>query len=205
MKIPHSVVFGLFATALAAAPAGKGGGNSGNPGGGKGGGFDRPASPAAPDSTPSRHADRGVGNDALPPGAEHGKGVGKGERSASGAAHGLANSMHEINQTAFAQRRELHDTLDMRLKSSREALKQIQTNAKAARVDARADFKAALGEVKTREGELTNALKASRKATEANWDPNRQALARAYQNHADALAKLEAIPRPPAIPQLPRP
>ena len=197
MTISHAVVFGLLVTALAAAPAGKGGGNAGNPGGGKGGDFDRPLPPAAPDSTPSRHSDRGKGNDAKPSGAEHGKGVGKGERSASGAAHGLANSMHEINRTAFAQRRELHDSLDMRLKSSRDALKQIQTNARNARVEARADFKSALDNVKARENELTNALKASRKATEANWEPNRQVLARAYQNHADALAKLEAIPRPP--------
>jgi hypothetical protein len=180
----------MLATALAAAPAGgsKGGGNSG---GGKGGGFDRPAQPAAPDSTPSRHSDRGVGNDAP---SDHGKGATKSEHSASGAAHGLANSMHDINQTAFAQRRELHESLDMRLKSSHDALKQIQTNAKNARVDARADFKAALGQVKSREKELTDALKVSRKATEANWEPSRQALARAYQNHADAMAHLEAIP-----------
>jgi hypothetical protein len=191
MKISHAVVFGMLVTALAAAPAGKGGGNSG---GGKGAGFDRPASPPAPDTAPARHSDRGVGNDVSSPVAERGKGAGKGERSASGAAQGLASSMHEINQTAFAQRRELHDSLDMRLKSSRDALKQIQTSAKNARVDARADFKTALDDVKSREGELAGALKASRKATEANWEPNRQALARAYQNHADALARLEAIP-----------
>jgi hypothetical protein len=192
MKLPHAVVFSMLATALAAAPAG-GSKGAGNSGGGKGGGFDRPGQPAAPDSTPSRHSDRGVGNDVSP--SDQGKGAGKSEHSASGAAHGLANAMHDINQTAFAQRRELHESLDMRLKSSHDALKQIQTNAKNARVDARADFKAALDQVKSREKELTDALKVSRKATEANWEPSRQTLARAYQNHADAMARLEAIPR----------
>lgn len=199
MKIPHAVVFSMLVTALAAAPAGKGGGNppGGNSGGGKGPGFDRPAHPAAPDSTPSRDSGRGKGNDASSPGSEHGKGVGKSDRSASAAAHGLASSMHDINRTAFAQRRELHDSLDMRLKSSRDALKQIQANAKNARADARTDFKAALDQVKSRENELSKALKASRKANEANWESNRQALARAYQNHADALTKLEALPNLP--------
>jgi hypothetical protein len=205
MKITQALGFSLAVSVLAATSVfaqGKGGGG-GNAGGGgnpgKGGGFDKPSSPAAarpsaPDSTPGRSSDHAADDD-----GNKGKGYAKGHpsNSASSAAHGLATSMHEINQTAFAQRRELHNTLDMRLKSSRDALKQIQSEAKAARVDARSDFKAALDDVKVREKDLGDALKASNKATEANWNTNRDALARAYQAHADAMTRLEKLPRLP--------
>jgi hypothetical protein len=169
MKIDTSVI--VFLVAIAGSPAfgqGKGGGNAGggNPGAGKGGGSDRPSMssptasrPDAPDSTPNRRADRPRVDDAASVPGEPAQSAGKG-RSASTAAHGLAASMHDINQTSFAQRRELHETLDMRLKSSRDALKKIQSDAKDLRADARADFKAALAEVKQRETDLTDAMKA---------------------------------------------
>ena len=65
--------------------------------------------------------------------------------------------MHEINQTAFAQRRDLLDSVDMRLKSSRDALKQIQSDARASRADARAEFKTSLDAVKAREKDMDEA------------------------------------------------
>jgi len=106
--------------------------------------------------------------------------------------------MQSINQTAFAQRRELLDSVDMRLQSSRDALKQIQADAKASRADARADFKAALSDVKAKEKELDAAVKATRKADEAGWDARRTELAKANQNFSDAMARLEAarLPKP---------
>lgn len=203
MKITDVIALGVAVAALAVAPAygqGKGGGNS-NAGGGKGPDSGRPAPEASrpeapdrkPDSKPHPKPQGGADNATV----DDGKGPAKGQRSASTAAHGLAGSMHEINQTSFAQRRELHDSLDMRLKSSRDALKQVQADAKHLRADARNDFKAALDGVKSRDKELENALKSSRKATEANWDTQRESLARAHRNHADAVARLEAIPRPP--------
>lgn len=206
MKTYHTLVLALVAiTASPAFAQGKGGGNSsaGNPGKGNNSGFDRPSAPPAasrpdaPDSS-NRRTDRPSDPTAsLPP--DTGKGHGKGDRSASSAAAGLAAAMHDINQTSFAQRRELHESLDLRLKSSRDALKKIQSDAKDLRADARANFKSALDEVKKREGELDNALKASKKSDEARWNGNRDLLSRAYRNHADALARLEAIPRPPRL------
>lgn len=170
-------------------------------GGGRGGGGPSSAAPSmgrpgnghsgldVPDTTPRRHSDAKANET---PSAK-----GNSARSAAPAAQGLATSMHDINQAAFAQRRELHATLDMRLKSSHDALKQIQSQAKDLRADARADFKKALDDVKARERDLTDTMKASRKATEANWPDARERLARAYQAHADAMARAEALGRPP--------
>jgi hypothetical protein len=126
-------------------------------------------------------------------------------RSAAPAAQELSGSMRDINRAAFAQRRELIDDVDMRLQSSRDSLKQIQANAKDLRADARADFKNALEDVKARENELDAALKATRQANESNWNASRDRLAKAYKAHADALARVETLPRPPALPALPTP
>lgn len=107
--------------------------------------------------------------------------------------------MHEINQTAFAQRRQLMSSVDMKLKSSRDALRQIQENARNLREDARSEFKRALGDVKAREREVDGSLKATRRSTEATWPNDREILARAYRSHAEAMARLEAIARPPKL------
>jgi hypothetical protein len=121
-------------------------------------------------------------------------------RSAKPAAQELSASMHEINQASFAQRQQLHDTLDMRLKSSREALKRIQSEAKDLRGAARDDFKEALEAVKMREKNLNQALGVARKSREANWEADRGALGRAYRDFDDALHRLESLPRPPRPP-----
>jgi hypothetical protein len=86
------------------------------------------------------------------------------------------------------------------LKSSHEALRQIQTNAKDLRGSARADFEASLDTVKAREGELNAAVKASQEADEGNWEARRSALARADRDYSDAVAHLEAL-----APPIPRP
>ncbi|MEO7414815.1 MAG: hypothetical protein ABIZ81_15830 [Opitutaceae bacterium] len=178
-----------------AAQGGGGGGNSGGGGGpsrgggagagGIGGGNGASNRPAVPD----RPADR------IAP-AER---PDKADRSASQPAQQLAHSMQEINQTAFAQRRQLLDSVDMKLESSRDALKKIQTDAKVSRADARAEFKTALDAVKARETELGSAAKAARNANEAGWETNRSALAKAHQAHLDALARLDSVVRPPKI------
>ena len=152
-------------------------------GGGNGPSVNRPAVPDTPRTAPAERPDKAAVDRPAAPAAAPGQ--------------QLANSMKDINQTAFAQRRELLNSVDMRLESSRDALKKIQTDAKASRADARADFKAALDEVKTRETELTAAAKAARDANEAGWEANRSALARAHQAHADALARLNALATPP--------
>jgi ribosome recycling factor len=105
--------------------------------------------------------------------------------------------MHDINQTAFAQRRELMNSVDMRLQSSRDSLRQIQANAKELRADARAEFKTSLDAVKAREKELEAAAKAARNSDEPGWSARRADLARAHQAHLDAIARLEATVRPP--------
>lgn len=206
MKTKLGIVF-LLGALLAAGPVmaqGKGGGGGGGRGGGGGGspgnGFGHGASGGsrAADALPSDRPgkpERGRDAEAPKPGA----------RAAKPAAQELAGAMHEINQTAFAQRKQLHETLDMRLKSSREALKQVQADAKDLRGAARDEFKASLDAVKTRERELDRALKATRKSTEASWERDRGALDRAYRNFHDAVTKLEALPRPPRPPVPPLP
>ena len=120
--------------------------------------------------------------------------------SAAPAAQQLASSMHDINQTAFNERHQLLDSVDMRLKSSRDAMRQIQSNARDARADARADFKASLDEVKLRDNELEAAVKASRDANETNWEARRTALAQANERFSKAMTRLEAV-----SPPLPKP
>jgi uncharacterized protein YPO0396 len=120
--------------------------------------------------------------------------------SAAPAAHQLSSSMHDINQTAFTERRQLLDSVDMRLKSSRDALHQIQSQAQDARVDARGDFKASLDEVKRRDRELDAAVKASRDANESNWEARRSDLARANDRFNEAMTRLQAV-----SPPLPKP
>jgi hypothetical protein len=200
MKLKPLVL--LFATAsmLSAASQGRGnagGGASGAPGHGVGN------NPSAAQPAPHSPASRRGADDAALPSDKPGRGNDRDDarsdssRSAAPAARELSSSMHDINQAAFTQRRQLMDSVDMRLKSSRDSLKQIQANAKNLREDARAEFKAALEAVKTREKDLNNALKATRNAKETEWETRRSALAHAYQAHADAMARLEAIPRLP--------
>lgn len=209
MKIQKTIVLCAVLSVLPAVPAlaqGKGGGGGGGGrGGGNSGGLGERPSMGRSEAARGRPDAAGEGRRDHPdrPSATESEGKGKGARSASPAAHGLASSMHSINQTAFAQRRELHQSLDMNLKSSRDALKQIQADAKKQRIDARADFKAALADVKAREKDLNDRMKASRKASEANWEPARDGLAKAYQAHADALGRLEKIAHAPPSRTLP--
>lgn len=206
MKTKLVTVFALSAVLLAAngfaQGKGGGGGGGGGPGGGgaHGGGFGNGAS--------NGHGQGGWRSaDALPgdkPGKPDKPSVGRDDasakpngRSAKPAAQELAGSMRDINQTAFAQRKELHDTLDMRLKSSRDALKQIQTDAKELRGAARDEFKASLDVVKARERDLESALKATRKSTEATWEKDRGVLDRAYRDFNDAFGRLPSLPKPP--------
>jgi len=109
--------------------------------------------------------------------------------------------MHDINQTAFNERRELVGSVDMRLKSSHEALRQIQTNAKDLRGSAHAEFMASLDTVKAREVDLHAAVKASQEADAGNWEIRRAAVARADRDYADAVAHLQALA--PPVPRLP--
>ena len=195
MKSIQVVMLLAMSSCLATAPVlaqgkgkGGGGGASSAPHG-QGVGNGPAGAPGA-----SRAADPERGNDAKPD-------VGKADRSARPAAQELAGSMHDINQTAFAQRQQLHDTLDMRLKSSRDALKQIQSNAKDLRGDARDQFKASLEVAKAHEKDLNEALKRVHKSNEASWEKDRSALNQAYQNFADSMARLESkVPRPPTPP-----
>ena len=181
MKTSKTFALTLMAAALATGgfAQGKGGGGS------RGGGAAVGVGHALPSETPARSAPH-----EQKPGADA-------PRSAAPAAQDYAAGLHDINQTAFNDRRQLVDSVDMSLKSSHDALKQIQATAKASRMDAHSDFKAALHDVKAREKELDSAAKAMKKADEANWAARRDALANAYQNHADAMARLEAIVRAP--------
>ncbi len=118
--------------------------------------------------------------------------------SAAPAAGQLLSSMHDINQTAFNQRRQLIDTMDMRLKTSQDSLRRIQTNAGDMRGDARAEFMTSLETAKARERELNAAMQASRDADERTWETRRSALARAERDYYDAMARLESLsPRVP--------
>jgi hypothetical protein len=191
MKLNSLVL--LFASASLLSAANQGRGNAG------GGNNPSPAPQPPPHAAGPQ---RGVDDNARPApkpdrGNDRSDVRSEASRSAAPAARDLSSSMHEINQAAFAQRRQLMDSVDMRLKSSRESLKQIQADAKNLREDARGDFKTALDVVKSREKELNDALKASRNAKETDWDTRRSALATAYQAHADAMARLEALPRLP--------
>ncbi len=196
MKSYRMFVSSILTAALATTAFAQGKGGGGSHGGGAAGGFGQgaanPPSVArpmpAPDSAgkPAARADKPATPD-------------NPARSAAPAAHDYTTTLHGINQTAFADRRQLLETADMSLKSSRDALKQIQARAKDARADARQDFKAALAEVKAREKELDSALKASRRADEANWNARRDALAKAYENHAAAMARLDAVAPPPKL------
>ena len=192
----HITIVSFAATALlassllvnAAPPAGVGSPPPGGPGGGGGrgagsGNGDRSTAPARPQhpSTPTEHASANEkGNSGLAPGRS------------------LADAMHEINGTAFDARKQLMSDVDMRLGSSRAALKQIQATAKDQRADARADFKAALENTKAKETELSDSIKAAKKAKAANWEESRSVLAKAFQDHSEALGKLESmLPKPP--------
>lgn len=107
----------------------------------------------------------------------------------------LASTMHSINQTAFDERRQLLKSVNMRLKSSRQELRAIQTNARDLRADARAKFQADLQQVKTSSANLKAALKGTKDADDATWTARRESLADAYQHYADAMAKLEVDAR----------
>jgi hypothetical protein len=184
---PNYVFILALGSAICAAPTtlakpGSGGGNAAERGGGP---ADNPS--MSRPLPPAPATDRAPGNsERVTPPSTHPT------HSAKPAAQQLSGSMHDINRTAFAQRRELLDNVDLRLQSSRDALKQIQAEAKQSRIDARADFKAALADVKAREKALNAAVKASRKANEASWEARRMELARKSQDFTDAMDRLEA-------------
>jgi hypothetical protein len=198
MKTLRTLVLISMCAALTGAGYAQGrGGGGGGSGGGQGAGAGHGAGGSSmnnmPSSSPGASRRDTPGKPADVPSAA--------PRSAAPAAQNLSGAMKDINSVAFAQRREVHDTMDMKLKSSRDALKEIQADAKASRVDARDDFKAALEDVKARERDVGVALKASRGADEANWEARRTALARADQNFADAIVRLRALPKPPTPPK----
>jgi hypothetical protein len=197
MKTNKTLVISLVSAALATCgfAQGKSGGNPPNAGAASRAPSAPPAATrhAPPADTPATSEPRGQ-KPATP--ATSADRADRAERSAAPAAQDYTARLHEINQTAFSDRRQLLDNADMSLKSNRDALKQIQTTAKESRADARGDFKAALNDVKARENELEAALKESRKADEAGWNARRDALAKAYQNHADAMARLQTAARP---------
>lgn len=139
----------------------------------------RPAPANRPSSTPPAQADKGM--TAAP-----------GHDSAAPAAQNLSASMKEINQTSFEARKDLLKNLDMSDEASRDALKKIQSDARDLRGDARTEFKTALDEVKQRKGEVDTARKAANRADAQAWEKAREALGAAYQNYADAMARLEA-------------
>ncbi len=100
--------------------------------------------------------------------------------------------MKQINRTSFEARRELLKNMDMSEEASRDALKKIQSDARALRGDARIEFKTALEEVKQRKDELDQAKKAANHADAQAWEKARGALTAASQNYLDAMARLEA-------------
>ena len=93
---------------------------------------------------------------------------------------------------SFEARKDLLKNLDMSDEASRDALKKIQSDARDLRGDARTEFKTALDEVKQRKGEVDTARKAANRADAQAWEKAREALGAAYQNYADAMARLEA-------------
>lgn len=200
-RIVSIAVVSLFVSVLHGAQGGGGGGN-GNSGGGGGGAGNRgggmgnadrgaPATSMRPENNPSTVRER-------PPTAAPGLSAGKG---AAAPGRDLAASMREINGASFDARKQLFNDVDMKLSSSRESLKQIQANAKDLRADARADFKVALDDFKAKDKALSARIGAAKKADAASWDNTRSALATAYQEHSDALGRLEAkLPKPPALP-----
>src|SRR4051812_44270497 len=178
MKTQNAVSLLALVSSLALLPtrvgAAQGGGNGGGAprggganAGGVGNGAGPGSGPAMPRPTPDfptvpDRPDRGPATPTVP--SE--KSNHASDRAAP--AQQLADSMHDINQAAFADRRQLLDSVDMRVSSSRDALKKIQSDAKDLRADARADFKSALDTVKAREDDLAAATKAARGANEAN-------------------------------------
>lgn len=187
MKSHHvwTLVFvsALSAQSVALAKPGGGGGPS------RGGGMD--ISPASHPAMPP--ADRGSLPKANTP-------VANGPRSAAPAAQSLSDTMQNINQTAFDQRKALLDSVDRGMKSSHEQLQRIQDDARASRTDAHVDFKAALVDVKAREKDLEAAVKASRAAAdEMQWNARRDELAKATQNLNAAMTKLDAARLAPKL------
>lgn len=191
MKTNNAVTLLVAGFALGLAPAhAKGGGGAGASAGAHGMG-NGPA-PSSSSLRPTPSMDRPDNANAA---SEHAN-----PNSAAPDAQQLVSSIHDINQTAFKERRQLLDSVDMRLKSSRDALRRIQSNAREARADAHGDFKASLDEAKLRDRELDAAVKASRDANEANWEARRTALAQANERFNVAMTRLEAV-----SPPLPKP
>jgi hypothetical protein len=190
---PLVILLIIGSSLLTTTPAfaqGKGhGGGSGHSAG------NAPMMPAEPRANPARSNDKSVEADKAS--ERRGQSVTGETRSARSPAQELSASLHDINQSAFAQRKQLHDTLDMRLKSSRDALKEIQSEAKDLRGAARDEFKSSLAAVKDREKELNHALKATNKSTEATWEKDRAELSQAYQHYTDAVAHAESVARTP--------
>ncbi len=116
-------------------------------------------------------------------------------RSASADALQLAATMHSINQTTFDARTQLVHSVDMRLKSSRHELHELQANARDLRADAREKFRTDLRQLKARNAELKAAIKGTKDADDSAWTTRREALATAYQHYAEAMADLEADAR----------
>lgn len=193
MKTSKALISSLMVAALATCGFAQGKGGGASHSSAAPGAANRPADfpPAARTAPPSETPARPVPHPDKP------DTPGKSDRAAAPAAQDYTARLHQINETAFNDRKQLLDNVDMGMKSSRDALKQIQSTAKASRADARSDFKAALSDVKAREKEVDSALKDVRKANENGWNSSRDALAKAYQAHADAMARLEAAAKAP--------
>lgn len=106
--------------------------------------------------------------------------------------------MKDINQSTFEARRQLLRDADMSLKENREALRDIQREARELRGEAHERFMAAVDEVKASDAALKKSLKEARNTDAAGWQHSREKVAAAYQNYLEAMARLEAARAKPA-------
>lgn len=106
--------------------------------------------------------------------------------------------MKDINQSAFEARRQLLRDADMSLKENREALRDIQREARELRGEAHERFLAAVDEVKAGDAALKKVLKEARNTDAAGWQHSREKVAAAYRKYLEAMGRLEAARARPA-------
>lgn len=131
--------------------------------------------------------------DAMPPAQSHrGLATAAAHGAVAPAAQQLASAMKDINQSTFEARRQLLKDADMSLKENREALRDIQREARELRGEAHERFMAAVDEVKASDAALKKSLKEARNTDAAGWQHSRDKVAAAYQKYLEAMARLEA-------------
>jgi hypothetical protein len=109
----------------------------------------------------------------------------------------LTSASTAIKNCAFDSRNALLADIESRVRAARDAVADLEREARSLAGEARDDFKSALKDVRMREGALQESIRTAKRATKDGWPDQRALLASNYGDYAGAVTRLETAASAP--------